>query len=89
MNDGTDPMQTDADVQRPRVATLLDEKIKVLMHTTPPTEQEHENYGSDADVMVTVAQIDIRSLIAEDVDCSYAQAVKRRSRTESRKPSSM
>lgn len=66
---GVNTIEPNADVERARVA-LYSENDDDLIHTTP-SEDEFKNYGSNADVMVTLARSNIKRLIAEKVDRNY------------------
>lgn len=65
-------MQTNADVDNVWVAALSNEQVDDSMPTNP-SEEERDNYGNDADVVMTIARSDVNGLIAEKGDFTYAE----------------
>lgn len=55
MNNGTNPIEIDAEIERASAAVRSDEKINDLMHLTP-SEDKRKNYDSAGDVMMTNAE---------------------------------
>lgn len=71
MKNGLDPTETSADVERASLAAQSGEKINHLMHITP-SENDFENYGNDADVVMNIARSEIKGLESEEADRVYA-----------------
>lgn len=66
------PIETDAEVERAWVTALLDDHIDDQMHTAT-LKDERANYGSDANVMETIARSEINDMIVEKVYSIYAE----------------
>lgn len=75
MKDGINPIKIDADVERTRVPALSEEQIFSPMHKTL-LEDERANYGSNVNLMNTIARREIRHLVAEETDHIYAERTK-------------
>lgn len=70
MSDGIYPIETDEELERARVAAVLEKQIYDLMHTAP-SEDELLNYCTDADVMMKIAKRKIKSSIVEEAERIY------------------
>lgn len=71
MNEGTNPIEVDADVRRASYATLSDEQLRKPMLATP-FENGHGTLDDDADVVMKITNINVRGLIAQGGDPMYA-----------------
>lgn len=74
MNNEMSSTETDADVDRARVAGVSEEQIDSPIHTTPSEKKigELRQYCQSYDTMTT-ARRDIKGLIAEKVDCVHVE----------------
>lgn len=84
MNTKTNPMETDADVERAWVGALSDEQIDDPMHTTP-SEGKRASYSSDADNMMTIARSTIKGSVAVDTDCIHTLRTPTKVQTQIKK----
>lgn len=77
MSNGMNPIQTEADVERVSVAALSNEQIDDPMHSSP-SEDEVENYDSDANFMLKIAKSRTKGLTASKSNCIYAKRIQAR-----------
>lgn len=81
MNNGMNPVKTEADVERAWFAALLDEQIENPRHITLSVE-ELASYGNDADVMMTIARREIKRFIAAEAEQIYAERTQADAQTQ-------